>query len=181
MTENDCLPLLAGARVVLRAVEPEDLELMYLVENDTGLWKYGASNVPYSRYALRRFIEETRNDIYADGQLRLAVTLRGSGTAVGFVDVQNYDAVHNRAEVGIVIIPEMQHEGYATEALEILSRYAAEVPGLHMLYAVAADNNAAACGLFRRAGFSEKCVLPGWLKAGDGYSDACLFMKILSC
>lgn len=180
MMPRDSQSLLCGRRVALRAVEPEDLELMYLVENDTTLWKHGAANVPYSRHALRRFIEETGNDIYADGQLRLTVTLRGSGTAIGFLDLQNYDVRHNRAEVGIVLLPEMQHEGYAAESLEILSRYASGVLRLHLLYAVVAADNMPARNLFLRAGYSMDNMLKCWLRDGDGYSDACLFMKRFS-
>ena len=33
----------------LRAIEPEDLDLLYLIENDTRLWNVGTTNVPYSR------------------------------------------------------------------------------------------------------------------------------------
>ena len=36
----------------LRALEPEDLDFLYIIENDSSLWKFGASNVPYSKYVL---------------------------------------------------------------------------------------------------------------------------------
>ena len=29
----------------LRAIEPEDLDLLYQIENDQSLWKVGATNV----------------------------------------------------------------------------------------------------------------------------------------
>ena len=34
--------------VRLRAMEPEDLELLYTIENDTQLWCVGTANVPVS-------------------------------------------------------------------------------------------------------------------------------------
>ena len=43
----------------LRAIEPEDLDLMYIVENDLAVCRYSSTNVPLSRYALRRYIEES--------------------------------------------------------------------------------------------------------------------------
>ena len=55
--------LLRSSRILLRAVEPEDLDLMYLIENDTQLWTSGVSTVPYSRYALRQFILKSSNDM----------------------------------------------------------------------------------------------------------------------
>ncbi len=50
--------MLKNERVRLRAVEPEDLDLMYLIENDDLLWAYGSTTVPYSRYSLKQFIAE---------------------------------------------------------------------------------------------------------------------------
>lgn len=163
---------------MLRAVEPEDLDLMYLIENDSCLWQYGCSNVPYSRFALRRFIEETQNDIFRDGQVRFVIQTH-EGVAVGFADLQNYDATHNRAEVGIVLVPEAQGHGYAKEALMLLSRYADMHLHLHLLYAVVSDRNLAAKTLFQKAGYNLTSILPEWLKDGNGYSDANLFTIIL--
>ena len=41
-----------------------------------------------------------------------------------FVDLQNYDLRHRRAEVGIVIMPEWQRQGLGNEVLQILEEYA---------------------------------------------------------
>ena len=76
---------------MLRAAEPEDLDLMYLIENDIALWAMGSSNVPYSMYTLRQFIEQTSNDINTDGQVRLVIALSENRNAIGFVDLQNFD------------------------------------------------------------------------------------------
>ena len=65
--------MFAADNIRLRALEPEDLEWLYSVENDEELWQWGSSNVPYSRYTLKTYIAESRHDIYADGQLRLVI------------------------------------------------------------------------------------------------------------
>ena len=36
-------------KVKLRAMEPEDLDVLYEIENDAEMWHVGAVNVPYSR------------------------------------------------------------------------------------------------------------------------------------
>ena len=43
-------------KILLRAMEPEDLELLYQIENNPALWKVGVTNVPYSRYQLRDYL-----------------------------------------------------------------------------------------------------------------------------
>lgn len=44
---TDQLPL-----IHLRAIEPEDLDVLYNIENDTEVWNVSTTNVPYSRYIL---------------------------------------------------------------------------------------------------------------------------------
>ena len=46
-TANDSKP-----SVRLRAMEPEDLDTLYQMENDVEIWNVGTTNVPYSRYVL---------------------------------------------------------------------------------------------------------------------------------
>ena len=85
-------------RIRLRALEPEDLDLLYNIENDQSLWDVGNTNVPYSRYALHNYIAQTTGDIYQDGQVRLMIENEQS-EVVGIADLVNFDARHQRAEL----------------------------------------------------------------------------------
>ena len=60
-------------QAILRAMEPEDLDILYRIENDFELWAVGATNVPYSRYALHEYIASASGDIYTDRQVRLII------------------------------------------------------------------------------------------------------------
>ena len=60
-------------QVKLRAIEPEDLDLLYRIENDVKLWNVGTSNVPYSRYTLHDYVANASDDIYTDRQVRMMV------------------------------------------------------------------------------------------------------------
>lgn len=44
--------------VRLRALEPEDIDVLYKWENDTRIWKMSNTVAPFSKYVLRRFIED---------------------------------------------------------------------------------------------------------------------------
>ena len=48
----------------LRALELEDLDFLYQIENDDRLWELGVSNVPYSRRVLLDYITSASADIY---------------------------------------------------------------------------------------------------------------------
>ena len=58
----------------LRALEPNDLELVYEVENDKSLWIYSNTSSPFSRHSLKKFIENSHLDIIEHKQLRLVIS-----------------------------------------------------------------------------------------------------------
>ena len=64
---------LKGGHVILRALEPEDLEFLYQIENDTNIWEISGTVKPYSRKTLQRYLENAHLDIYEAKQLRLCI------------------------------------------------------------------------------------------------------------
>ena len=94
---------LTGKRIDLRAVEPEDLDLLYRWENDSSLWQYGCTVAPFSRYLLKRYIENYSADIARDNQLRLIMVEKESHTPVGILDCFDYDAANSRAAIGLLV------------------------------------------------------------------------------
>ena len=65
------VPLLRDDSVMLRAIEPQDLEVMSLVENDTRLWDCIDTTVPYSTFMLKEYIRHTTCNFYEDKEVRL--------------------------------------------------------------------------------------------------------------
>ena len=59
--------------ISLRALEPEDLELLYDWENDMSNWLISNTMSPFSRFTLKRYLENSHKDIYETGQLRLMI------------------------------------------------------------------------------------------------------------
>ena len=164
--------------IKLRAMEPEDLELLYSIENDHSLWEVGLTNVPYSRYVLRDFIANSKCDIYTDRQVRLIID-NGVGETVGMADIINFDPKNRRAEVGIVMIARHRRHGYASMALQQLNNFARHSLHLHQLYAVIDVSNDASIQLFRKAGYFESLQLKDWLYDGEKYHNALLMQIIL--
>ena len=165
-------------KIKLRAIEPEDLELLYKIENDVRLWNVGATNVPYSKYTLHDYIANSADDIYTDKQLRMMVEDM-EGKTVGIVDLMNFSPQHLRAETGIVILDAERRKGYATEALNAMCDYASNVLHLHQLYGVVGKDNQAALALYDKAGFEHQEALRDWLFDGKKYSDAVLMQRFL--
>ncbi len=165
-------------KVSLRAMEPEDLDILYRIENDVTLWKVGATNVPHSRYVLHDYIATASGDIYVDRQVRLIVE-NGEGDVVGLVDIVDFDPQHLRAEVGIVIMSQYRNLGYAGAALSQVASYSLDILHLHQLYAFVDKANAPSLSLFRKMGYRECGELRDWLYDGKAFHDALLMQLFL--
>ena len=165
--------------VILRAMEPEDLDTLYKIENNQELWAVSATNVPYSRFALHEYVETNTNDIYADKQVRLMID-NDAGETVGIIDLMNFSPQHSRAEVGIVIMKPHRQRGYATAAMEKLVAYARQTLHLHQLFLVTECDNESCLLLFEKLGFEKSALLKQWLQQKEGvYKDACLMQLFL--
>ena len=164
--------------VRLRAMEPEDLDALYRIENDRDVWDVGENNVPYSRYILHDYIANATTDIYADKQVRMVVE-NEKGQLVGVADVVNFCPSHARAEVSIVICREHRKKGYARAAIRQIMEYALRTLHLHQLYAVVREDNMPSLNLFSSLGFKSKMVLEDWLFDGKDYHNAVVMQFFL--
>ena len=104
-------------------MEPEDLEIMYAMENDPQMWDVTNFSVPYSKYVLRQYMENSQCDMFADRQLRMMIVRREDDAVVGTIDITDFAPMHSRGEVGIALRKEYQGNGYASDALRLLCDY----------------------------------------------------------
>ena len=172
---------LEGRIVRLRAVEPEDAELLYAWENDTSVWSVSGTTEPFSRAQMERFIaaQLQGGDLFRTGQLRLIVETLLSARPVGAIDLFEYDPIHRRAGIGILIYEQSDRgRGYASDAVETLCRYAHDTLRAHQLWCNVGADNEASLRLFRSAGFTEIGVKRDWLWRPDGYHDEVMLQKI---
>lgn len=170
-----------GAICRLRALEPQDIDVMYGWENDTDLWRVSGTMAPFSRHSLMRFIEEQQYDIYASRQQRLVIEadVDGEAKAVGAIDLFDFDPQNLRAGVGIVVSAEYRQAGYAKDALRTLATYVKNVLHMHQLWCSIGADNDASIRLFQGAGFVECGCRREWILTADGAIDEILMQKIL--
>ena len=162
---------LTNERIYLRAVEPEDLEVFYRMENDPAFWEISSFTVPYSRYVLTQYIENSANDMFADKQLCLMIARHSDHKVLGTIDITDFVPLHSRAAVGIALLEEYRGNGYAKDALSLLCDYALGFLQMKQLYAHIPTDNKASLELFKHCGFQTCGIMKDWLKAGNGFKD----------
>lgn len=86
----------------LRALEPEDIDILYSWENDPEGWELSNTHLPWSKAILREYITKAQIDIFTAGQIRLVICLEDD-TPIGLLDIFEFDSFHKRAGLGILI------------------------------------------------------------------------------
>jgi len=158
--------------VQLRALEPEDLEFLFELENNPEIWGVSDTLAPVSRHALREYLAHAATDFYVVRQLRLVVITEINRQPVGVVDLFDYDPLDQRAGVGITILARERRHGHARQALQQLLAHARDVLRLHQVVATVGVNNRASMRLFRGAGFRRVGTRQQWLRTPGGWADA---------
>jgi diamine N-acetyltransferase len=172
--------MLKGRNIALRALEPEDVDLLYEWENDERLWHLSNTVTPFSKHLLEQYVLSSGQDIYTAKQLRLMIDVveQDERETVGSIDLFDYDPTNKRAGIGILIVKKYRRKGYASQALEILMTYCFEVLHLHQLYCNITPDNEASLSLFRNAGFETVGLKKDWLHIRDGWEDEYILQKI---
>ena len=153
---------LRGELVYLRALEPEDLDFIFEVENNEEFWEVSATSVPFSRYILRQYLENSHKDIFEVKQLRLTIC-NLAGESLGFIDIFDFDPKNRRAALGILIANrENRNKGYGTETLQLICAYCFTHLGLHQVYANVGEDNTTSKILFEKANFRLAAEKKDW-------------------
>lgn len=170
---------LQGENIYLRAVEPEDLEFVYAVENDETIWEVSNTITPYSKFLIRQYLENAHQDIYEAKQLRLAICKKENQEAMGLIDLFDFDVKNKRAGIGIIIQNEMdRNHGFGKQALDLVINYAFGPLQLHQLYANISTENKASISLFTTFGFEKIGVKKDWNYTNATFKDEALFQLI---
>lgn len=170
---------LKGQHIYLRALEPEDLEFVYQLENDESVWEISQTQTPYSRFLIRQYLDNAQQDIYEAKQLRLAICKNDSFQAIGLIDLFDFDPKNKRAGIGILIQNEENRlKGFGRQALELLIHFAFERLDVHQLYANIATTNEASIALFTTFGFECVGIKKEWNFQNGSYSDEAVYQLI---
>lgn len=163
--------MLVDEALVLRAPEMNDLDMLYLWENDSEQWNVGNAVAPYSRKQLWDYIDTYEADIFASRQMRFVIEEKSSHKAIGTIDVFDFDPVNRHASVGIYIDVNARKQGYAKRAIDLLCEYCFTHIGMHSLTALTAVNNEPAQRLFKACRFKTCGCLRSWVRIGNQYED----------
>jgi len=172
------MAFLKGNNIVLRALEPEDLDFLFETENNEDFWEVSGTTAPFSKFVLKQYIANAGQSIYEALQQRFVIEVNKQ--AVGMIDLFDFNPDHHRAGIGILILPNFEGKGYAKEALKLIIKYSFNTLQLHQLYANITSDNTRSIQLFSTLSFTQIGCKKDWILSNSTYKDELLFQLINS-
>ena len=139
-------------RLVIRRFTSGDAEALASYRSDAEVARYQSWECPYPVSEARRFIASLHD--VAPGTpgtwFQFAVSLQSSGTLIGDVALRTRKADARQAELGFTFATAHQRQGFATEAVGAVVRYAFEKLALHRVFSQTDVRNIRAQRLLER-------------------------------
>jgi len=168
---------LKGEHLYLRALEPEDLALIYHIENNEDNWEVSQTQTPFSKYVIKQYLENAHKDIYEVKQLRMVICALNKDP-LGLVDLFDYDPKNHKIGVGILILEKARNQKIATETLQLILKYALTNLNVHQVYAHILEDNTASIKLFKKLNFQMSVIKKDWIFENNQYKNEYLFQYI---
>jgi len=144
---------IAGPRLFLSPINPEDYELYTKWMNDPGVTlNLGNHSQLFSLPREREFVEK----MALDGRHQFAIVLREGERLIGGIGFNDLDQCNGRATLGIFIGEDCDRgKGYGAEAIRLLLGYGFNTLRLHNINLFVHSDNPRAVACYQKAGLQE--------------------------
>jgi len=149
-------PTLRTARLTLRQLTTADTEAMYFFRSDADFLRY-INREPEPELAQTQAHLRQLAELHArDEGIVWGLSPMGEETLLGTICLWNLQLNNQRAEIGYGLHPAYERQGFMTEALAEVVRFAFAELGLHSLEAQLDPANTASVRLLEKHGFRRE-------------------------
>lgn len=170
---------ICSEHIYLRALESTDLDLLYTFENNRSIWKVSNTLAPFSKDVLDLYLHSAHQDIYTNKQLRLMICLNNTHEAIGTIDLFEFEPLHLRVGVGVLIFESFRKMGYAFEALNLVMEYTHRTLLLHQLFCNISSSNHESIALFEKCSFKKVGIKKDWNQISNNLFEDELLYQII--
>jgi RimJ/RimL family protein N-acetyltransferase len=176
---HDSARQLEGERIELRRHVRENYPLYAQWYGSPEIWHLTSwAPSPLSRSAVERLFEDRELSRTDDS---FAIHIRGDDEPIGVISLMNMSEANESAELSVIVGPQDdRHQGYGTEAIDRLLRYAFEELGLNRIGLSVFDFNEQAISAYDKLGFVEEGRFRQAIMRSTGFHDAILMSVLKS-
>ena len=157
----------------------DDLQWLYLIENDERLWKYSNTIVPFSKEILTKYILNSNRDIFDVKQLRMVVYSK-EVSRIGLIDLYDFSPENKRLALGIIIDEKYRNIGVAKNALSLIEKWIKRRLDIHQIYVNIGEENLISIKLFKSLGYNKIGLKKDWNFYNNKFNSEFTFQKILN-
>lgn len=157
-----------GKRVLLRAIEKEDCELIRSMFNDPEIEKNVIGwSLPLSQYAQEKWLEQH----YNDADYRFVIEIEEK-VPLGIATLTDIDWKNRKAFHGIKIANiNVRRRGIGTDAVMAIMRYAFDELQLNRLDGRWFEDNIASKNMYMKCGWKEEGIRRNYIYKGGRYKN----------
>lgn len=175
---ND-IKMIKGNNVYLRALEAEDLDLLYKWENDPKYWSLAKTIIPFNKATLKAYVTAF-HDLIKDSQYRYIICRADNDAPVGCLDIFEFQPIHRNVGIGILIYPELEKQkGFGLESIQLTCEYLKQHLNIKNVFCNILESNNASIQLFEKAGFQLVGTKKDWHFEDGQFLDEHLYIKAL--
>ena len=172
--------VIKGKQIYLRALEPNDIDLLFEWENNVEVWDISDTIQPFSRFVLEKYVDSPQ-DIFVQHQLRLMICKVDSKEAIGCVDLFDFSPIHRRVGCGILIAEQNERKnGFAREAVNLSVDYCFSFLDCHQVYCNILEDNYTSINLFEKSGFKRIGLKKDWINKNGKFHNEYLYQILKS-
>ncbi len=168
-----------GKNITIRALETNDVNLLYDWENNQTLWAVSYTQTPFSKFVLEEFVNSIQ-DIYTTKQLRLMINSVETIETIGCIDLFEFDPQHARCGIGIFIHNGFRSKGFALECIDLIKNYCFTTLYLKQIFVHVNVSNEASLNLFEKAGFVKSGLKKCWHKNSLSTFEDVWFLQLIN-
>lgn len=170
--------MLIGKRIVLRAIEREDLPHSWAFNNDVEVEVAGGGDPPFPQ-SLARLQAQFEADLGRDGRDGMGFAIEADGKLIGQCGLFREDTTAHTCEMGITIGDKAYWgKEYGREAIGLLLAYAFEQRNFRKVWLRVNGRNERAQRAYRACGFIEEGRLRQHVWSDGAYDDL-VYMGVL--
>lgn len=169
--------MLVGSLISLRQPADDDIDFLVQLRNDPELQhNLMAAARPNTPGRVRQWLDARLNDRRT---LFFIIADRGSGKALGYVQLKEMDPLHGHAELGICLAESAHGTGAATQAVQLITDYASNTFRTHKVVLRVLGANERAIAFYEKVGFRRVGILREHYYYQGRFHDVLLMEKLL--
>lgn len=167
-------PILKTPRLVLRAIQQSDAQLVHRNFSDPQTVLYSNAPAP-SLEKVQQVIDIWSENFQKQQGIRWGITIKEQNAVIGSCGYKNIIKKHRRAGIGYEIFADYRRQGFMSEALNAVIQFGFEVIELNRIEVMVDYDNLPSILLLHKLGFTEEGTLRDYEFNQEKFVDLKLF------